>query len=78
MFDETAVLPAIPAEAPAPRRRMRGLRLSVLPSLPLTAQVLGGVAALGGTYLKLGLSITLIVGGVAVAVLGMLREAGKI
>ena len=61
-----------------PRRRVRGLRLSVLPSAPLLAQVAGGGAALAGVWLTWGASIALIAGGVAAAVLGALREAGKL
>jgi hypothetical protein len=78
MNDETAVLPAVSADvAPAvPRRRMRGLRLTAVPSWPLLAQWVGGVAVLSGVYLKFGLSITLIVGGVAALAVGMLAEGG--
>lgn len=60
------------------RRRARGLRLSVLPSWPLLSQFGGGAAVLGGVYLQWGVAIALIVGGVAAAALGMLREGGKI
>lgn len=62
---------------PAPRR-LRGLRLPVLPSGPWLAQVGGGLAALVGVFLVAGLGVTLIVGGVAALVLGALREAGKV
>jgi hypothetical protein len=61
-----------------PRPRVRGLRMPALPSWPLLAQVAGGASALGGVYLEWGTAITLIVGGVLSAGLGMLREAGKI
>lgn len=65
-------------EAVPPRRRVRGLRLSTLPSAPLLAQIGGGAAALVGCYLEWGLAIALLVGGVAAAGLGALREGGKI
>lgn len=61
-----------------PRRRVRGLRMPVLPSGPLAAQVGGAAATLGGVYLAWGVAVTLIVGGVAAVVLGALREAGKV
>lgn len=61
-----------------PRRRVRGLRLTAVPSTALTAQVLGGGAALAGVWLTWGASIALIAGGIAAAVLGALREAGKL
>lgn len=61
-----------------PPRRLPGLRMPVLPSGPLLAQVGGGVATLAGLYLLAGLSITLIAGGVVATVLGALREAKKI
>lgn len=64
--------------APVPRRRVRGLRFPVLPSPALLAQLAGGAGALAGVYLKFGSGITLIVGGVAAVVLGMLKEAGKV
>ena len=75
MSDETSVLPTV---AVSPRRRLRGLRLSALPSWPLAAQVLGAAGMLGGVYLKFGLAITLIVGGVVAVAVGMLREGGRI
>lgn len=61
-----------------PRRRVRGLRFPVLPSMPLVAQLGGGGAALAGSFSQFGAGITLIVGGIAAVVLGMLREAGRI
>jgi hypothetical protein len=67
---ETMQLPVV--------RRARGLRVPVLPSGTLLAQLAGGVGMLAGVYLQWGMAITLIVGGVAVAVLGMLKEAGKV
>lgn len=59
-------------------RRVRGLRMPVMPSGSWLAQVGGGAGALIGCYQVLGLGITMIIGGVAAVVLGMLREAGKI
>lgn len=67
-------------------RRVQGLRFPVLPSGALLAQLLGAVAVLVGIYLaaallggvQAGLAATLITGGVAAVVLGMLREAGKV
>jgi hypothetical protein len=59
-------------------RRLRGLRMPVIPTGSWLAQVGGGVAALVGTYLQFGLAVTLIAGGLAAVVLGTLREAGKI
>lgn len=61
-----------------PRRRLRGLRVPVLPSGPLLAQVGGSVAALGGVYMAWGLAVTLIIGGVAAVLVGALREAGRV
>jgi hypothetical protein len=63
--------------APA-RRRLRGLRMPVIPSATLLTQLGGGLATLTGVYLAAGLAITLIAGGVTAALLGALREAGKI
>lgn len=60
------------------RRRIRGLRVTAVPSWPLLSQV-GGAAATGaGTYLAWGLAATLILVGVSAVVLGALREGGKI
>lgn len=59
-------------------RRIRGLRLPAVPSGTLLAQCAGGIAALGGVYGQWGLNVALMVGGVAGAILGMLKEAGKI
>lgn len=61
-----------------PRRRLRGLRVPVLPSGAWLAQVGGGAATLLGTYLAFGIAVTLITGGVAAVILGALREAGKV
>lgn len=58
--------------------RIRGLSLPAVPSGPWLAQVGGGIAGGVGVYLQWGLAITLIVGGVAAVVLGMLKEAEKI
>lgn len=64
---------------PAPaRRRLRGLRMPVIPSGTLLTQLGGGLATFTGVYLAAGLAITLIAAGVTAAVLGALREAGKI
>lgn len=68
----------LPTVTAVPRRRIRALRLAVVPSAHTLVQWACGAAALYGTYLKLGLGITLLVGGVAGAVLSMLREGGKI
>lgn len=67
-----------PTEAVPPRRKLRGLRMPVLPSWPLLAQAAGAAATLVGVYLKWGSGITLIVGGVAAVLVGALREAGKV
>jgi hypothetical protein len=61
-----------------PRRRVRGLRMPVLPSGAWLAQVGGAVTALAGAYLQFGLAATLIAGGVASVAVGALREAGKV
>lgn len=61
-----------------PRRRLRGLRMPVVPSGTLLTQFGGGLATLTGVYLAAGLAITLIAGGIAAALLGALKEAGKI
>jgi hypothetical protein len=58
--------------------RIRGLRWPALPSNALLAQLAGGAAAEVGVYLQWGGPVALIVGGIATAVLGMLREAGKV
>lgn len=63
---------------PAPRPRVRGLRLPVLPSWPLTVQVAGAVAAVAGVWQEWGSPVALMVGGVAAVLVGALREAGKI
>lgn len=63
---------------PVVRRRVRGLRISALPSWPLVAQVGGAGTTLAGTYLAWGLAATLILAGVSAVVLGALREGGKI
>ncbi len=71
----------IPAVIPVPvkgKRRIQGLRITAVPGFPLLAQVSGGIAALYGTYLSWGTSATLIAGGLAAVVLGMLKEGGKI
>lgn len=62
----------------AKRRRVRGLRLTSVPSWPLLAQVGGGASVLSGVYLQWGVAVTLIVGGALAAGIGMLREGGKI
>jgi hypothetical protein len=65
-------------EPAKPIRRARGLRLPVLPSGPLLAQIGGALATGAGLYLAAGVAVTLIAGGIAAAVLGALREAGKV
>lgn len=65
-------------QAQEPRTRVRGLRLPVLPSWPLVAQVAGAVAALTGVWQEWGSPVALMVGGVAAVLVGALREAGKI
>lgn len=76
---ETAVYTNVtPPAAAVTRKRVRGLRLATVPSLPLLAQLAGAASALGGVYLQFGTGITMIVGGVLAAGLGMLREGGKI
>jgi hypothetical protein len=77
--DETMWLPTMEETAARPRRRrVRGFRFSAVPSMPLLAQVCGGVAALVGVFLLWGLAITLIAGGITTVVLGALREAEKV
>jgi hypothetical protein len=82
MTTETIEIPRIgqdPSEfTPRPVRRLRGLRTPVLPSGTWLAQVGGGLLVVAGTYLQFGLAVTLIVSGAACALLGALREAGKI
>ena len=56
-------------------RRFRGLRLTTQPTGALLAQIAGTVAAVGGVWVQFGVGVALIVGGVAGAALGMLREA---
>jgi hypothetical protein len=70
--DQTARLPRV-----APRR-LRGLRMPVLPTGAWLSQVGGGITALVGSYLQFGVAVTLIIGGVAAVVVGALREAGKV
>ena len=68
-------------ENPHARRKIRrvpGLRVPVLPSGTLMVQLAGGASVVAGVYLQFGLAVTLIVSGAAGAVLGALREAGKI
>jgi hypothetical protein len=71
------LLDLAPAEV-EPRRRVRGLRMPVLPSGAWLAQVGGALASLGGVYMQFGGAVTLMVGGVAAVVVGALREAGKV
>lgn len=59
-------------------RRIRGLRLTAVPSFINLVQIAGGAAAMYGVYLTWGRSIALVVGGVAVVVLGALREGGRL
>lgn len=75
-IDDTAELPV--ALEPQPRPRVRGLAIRSLPTWPNAMQWAGGGAALAGVYLAWGLAVTLIVGGLGAAVLGMLKEGGKI
>jgi hypothetical protein len=63
---------------PAPRRRVRGVRLTTLPSWPLAAQVLGAAGTLAGIWHEAGWGWAAIVGGVAAVAVGALREGGKI
>lgn len=86
-MNDTMALPPIPPDVwananrgaePAPGRRLRGLRVPVLPSGPLLAQVGGGVATLAGVWGLAGPWLTLIVGGVAAVALGALRESKRI
>ena len=65
-------------EAASPPRVLRGLRVPVLPSGPLLAQCLGAGALTAGMFLQFGAAVTLIVAGAAGAVLGALKEAGRI
>lgn len=70
--------PGQPKVPKVKRRRVRGLRVTALPSWPLLAQAGGGISALSGVYLQFGGAVTLIVGGVVALALGTLREAGRI
>ena len=74
MTTQTQELPTVPLQT----RTVRGLRFPVLPSGSLLAQVAGGVGLLGGLYLQFGIAVTLIVAGAGTAVLGALKESGKI
>ena len=74
----TELLERAAAPAKAKRTRVRGLRITALPSWPLLAQAGGGISTLSGVYLQFGLAVTLIVGGISAVVLGTLREGGKI
>lgn len=65
-------------DLPLRRRRIRGLRLTAVPSGSLVAQVAGGAAVLYGVYGQWGVHVAAIVAGVGAALLGALREAGKI
>ncbi len=82
MDEKTMTIPVVPDDLRdlerKPVRRLRGLRFPVLPTGSWLAQVGGGLATLGGTYLQFGIGATLITGGVAALVLGALREAGKV
>lgn len=85
-MDDTMMRPAptdrswieMESDVRPPPRRVRGLRMPVLPTGSWLAQVGGGVAALSGAYMQFGLGVTMIAGGVAALVLGALREAGKV
>jgi len=74
MNEETTVLPTIAA----PRRRIRGLRITAVPTFANFMQLAGAAATLVGVDLKWGSAITLVVGGVVAVAVGMLREGGKI
>lgn len=76
-YRATSVVNGSAVREPAPRR-VRGLRFPVLPSGAWLAQVGGGASTLLGAYMWRGLAATLIIGGIAAVVLGMLREAKKI
>lgn len=80
MSTQTLEIPTVDTGNPqvARPRVLPGLRLPVLPSGPLLAQVLGGGALAAGTFLQFGVAVTLIVSGAAAVLLGMLKEAGKI
>jgi hypothetical protein len=82
MSEQTEQLWTLPGELPPVkphrRRRVRGLRLTAVPSGPLTAQVAGAVAAMVGVCLLWGLAVTLLAGGVACVALGALKEAGRV
>lgn len=63
---------------PVVRRRVRGLRITAVPSWPLLAQIGGAATTHLGVYLAWGLAATLILAGVSAVALGALREGGKI
>lgn len=67
----------IPRVRDMPRLRLRGLRFPAVPATLLT-QLGGAGAALTGVYLQWGVSVLLMVGGVAATVLAALREADRI
>lgn len=72
----TDTWPAMPA-VERPRVKLRAFRFPAV-SATLLAQLGGGGAALTGVWMQWGVPVLLMVGGVAVTVLGALREAGKI
>lgn len=61
-----------------PPKRLRGLRMPVIPSVPFLAQVGGGGALAWGVFDRWGLNVLAILGGAAMVVLGALRESGRI
>jgi hypothetical protein len=64
--------------AAVPPRRLRGLRMPVVPSLSFLAQVGGGGAMAWGVFDRWGLNVLAILGGATAVVLGALRESGRI
>lgn len=76
-FEDMMATTELPTVRPR-RRRIRGLRMPVLPAGTLLAQIGGGGVALSGVYGAWGWHVAAMVGGVVAVVLGALREAGKI
>lgn len=66
----------VPEARPTPRRKARGLRLTVVPAWSLIGQVVGAVAALAGVFLLAGIAVALLVAGIVLVAVSTLHEAG--